>query len=180
MFELGNILLIIWFLYVVGFMIAGKILERGYFKTNLATEASNIELLLDVFHKAETTSLTMAGFSLTALTFIIAIFYQNLPSVEMLIVFFSIGFIAEVVSAFSYHDTTKGLSAYSGFVFQYAGMLAILSGFFTYLLSNMSYSGYLWLIYCVGIFAFIFLTAREISFFATYWKELSDERNKQQ
>jgi len=174
--QLGDSLLIIWFLYVVLFMLAGKLFERGYFKMNPTTEADKIDLVVDAYNKAETISWTMAGFALTALTFIITIFSSNLADIELLIVFFSLAFIAEVISAFLYHDITKGISAYAGFVFQYSGMLAILSGFFTYLVSKLPWSGYIYIIYTVGLISFLVLTARELTFFVSYWKELADER----
>jgi len=175
--TLGDVLLIIWFSYVLGFTIVGKAFEKGYFKSNPA-EAEKVDLMVDAYNKAETISWTMAGFALTALTFIITIFSSSLANIELLIVFFSLAFIAEIVSAFLYHDLTKGVSAYTGVVFQYAGMLAILSGFFTYLLSNLSWSGYLWLVYSVGLISFIALTARELSFFVTYWKALANEHSR--
>ncbi|WKT57172.1 hypothetical protein QVH35_06945 [Candidatus Nitrosotenuis chungbukensis] len=113
--------------------------------------------------KAEETSFVLTGFAIVSLVFIISTFQKNLGDVEHIILFFSLAFIFEVISAFIHHDFEKERAGYHGTVFQYGGILAILCGFLTYFDKVMPWSSGMYVIYIVGIIVFIGLTFREVN-----------------
>ena len=176
-------------LYIGIFFGMGKIVANTYLKEKpfetIKDDAANVdpgyymERIRDVIRhseRAEEISLILCGFAILSLVFIISAFRDDLASVEVVVALFSMAFILEIISAFLYHDTRSNLYTFSGMVFQYAGLLAMLLGFISYLSSVMSWSLVVLLIYFVGVLAFTILTYNELKFFMEYSRELDEKK----
>jgi hypothetical protein len=130
-----------------------------------------VKFLREEHARSETTSLTLAGFTLTALVFILqlqstadSIFVQNLTT------FFSIGMILEISSALLYRHIYRQRFPYLGFVTQYGGLLALFNGFFAYLTSKFIDSQLIWISYSIGLVLFFILTGQELRLYIKQWK----------
>jgi hypothetical protein len=169
-----NIIPDYWFLasvvlYVVGFVILGEGYNRGFFKMNPQKDIS-IEKLVEHTERQKTTSFTLAGFALAALTFIMSFLNDNPAKVEFIIAFFGLAFIFEIISAFLYQNLTQNRFSYLGMIFQYAGMFSVLVGFWSYGTNFMNWSMLVLAIFISGAFVFVGLTAYELKHYIEYWK----------
>lgn len=160
--------------YILGFYFLGQLFNRGFFKLNPQEDIS-LDRLVEHTERQKTTSFTLGGFALTALTFIIAIFSDKLASVEYIIGFFGMGFIFEIISAFFYQNLTKNHYSYLGMIFQYGGMFSVFVGFWSYALSFMQWSLLIQVIFSSGLIAFIVLTTTELKHYMEYWRNRTNE-----
>ena len=92
--------------YIILFHITGFVLIRDLWDMN-PHEHPNWEIIYKTGLRGEQISYTLTGFAILALVFIISIFIDNLANAELVIVFFSLGFILEVFSAFLFHFFSK-------------------------------------------------------------------------
>jgi len=158
----GSSLLLATFFYLGGFHVLGVIFARRFYAEH-PQNTSNISRLIDVAQRGEQVSFTLSGFAMIALVFIITVFQQRLGDVELVIVFFSLGLMFEIISSFLYHFLTRNIFIFSGMVFQYAGLFSIICGFFTFLANEMSWSLFIPLIFYGGLIAFTALTTKELN-----------------
>jgi len=134
-------------------------------------EHQNFDIIYKAGLRGEQISFTLTGFAIIALVFIITVFNERLAEVELVIVYFSIGFFLEIFSAFLFHDMKKFGYQISASIFQYGGLFAIILGFFTFLTDLMEWSFYIQSVYVVGVIGFIFLTGKEMQVYKDYRKK---------
>jgi len=172
-----------------GFLLLGKIFGSRYMNQNPIDDTvketlddhfrfEKIKAIVHDVERKEEISFILCGFSIISLVFIITVFQDNLDSIEWVIIFFSMAFIFEIISAFFYHDVQKNLYSFVGMVFQYGGIFSIMIGFFTYLYNVMPWSSGILTVYFLGIIAFIVLSIREIAFYAEYSKALEEGKDE--
>ena len=156
--------------YIIFFHIVGFVFNRDLWNLN-PYEHPNWEKIYKTGLRGEQISYTLTGFAILALVFIISIFINNLANAELIIVFFSLGFILEVFSAFLYHFFTKFGFQLSASIFQYGGLFAILLGFYTYLTNTMEWSILIHVVYISGVVGFIILSGKELQIYINYAKK---------
>jgi len=162
---LSEILFIAVIVYLTSFLAIGKFAMQRLLSTKIKLMKLNADALkvtLRSFEKGEGTSFILCGFAIISLIFIITLFQDNFREGEIMIIFFSLAFIFEIIAAFVYHDITKFFSLYIGAAFQYSGILSMLCGFFSYFNSVMSWSFGIYAVFYFGLAMFIWLTIREI------------------
>ena len=160
--------------YIILFHITGFVLIRDLWDMN-PHEHPNWEIIYKTGLRGEQISYTLTGFAILALVFIISIFIDNLANAELVIVFFSLGFILEVFSAFLFHFFSKFGFQISGSIFQYGGLFAILLGFYTYLTSTMEWSMLIHVVYFSGVVGFIILSGKELYVYINYGKKINKD-----
>jgi len=166
---------LLWFLilvYPLVFLVFGFVYGGEYLRTTPDEDKGKDEG--DDFDKQENIAYTLAGFAIAALSVIISFSNSDVANKEPLVDFFSIGFIAEIISGFLSHYRIQRSFKYFGFASQYTGLLAIISGFFAFFYQSDSNSPSLFLIYFVGILSFLLLTLPELYLYRKYWKALQD------
>jgi len=156
--------------YIIFFHIVSFVLGRQLWDLN-PHEHPNWEIMYKAGLRGEQVSFTLTGFAILALVFIISIFIDNLANAELVILFFSLGFILEVFSAFLYHFFTKFGFQLSASIFQYGGLFAILLGFYTYLTNTMEWSILIHVVYISGVVGFIILSGKELQIYINYAKK---------
>lgn len=161
-------------LYLLLFHVAGFLLARNIWDMN-PHEHPNWQIIYKAGLRGEQISYTLTGFAILALVFIISIFIDNLANAELVIVFFSLGFILEVFSAFLFHFFAKFGFQMSGSIFQYGGLFAILLGFYTYLTSTMDWSMFIHVVYVGGVAGFLILSGKELIVIIELGKNNKDE-----
>jgi hypothetical protein len=168
--ALDVLLSVILFGYIACFLVIGASKGRAYFRSSpIDNKPENIEREVAAFERSETISQTLAGFSLAALTFIISL-SSDLVNFETLITLFSLSLVFEVAASLFYRHADLRLYKYLGFVFQYAGLLAIIEGFFSFLVDALPNSYSIWLVYISALVLFFWLTTRELRFYLSTWK----------
>jgi len=115
--------------YIIFFHIVGFVFNRDLWNLN-PYQHPNWEMIYKTGLRGEQISYTLTGFAILALVFIISIFIDDLANAELVIVFFSLGFILEVFSAFLFHFFPKFGFQISASIFQFGGLFAILLGFY--------------------------------------------------
>jgi len=155
--------------YIIFFHIVGFVLGRHLWDLN-PHEHPNWEIIYKAGLRGEQISYTLTGFAILALVFIISIFIDDLANAELVIVFFSLGFILEVFSAFLFHFFTKLGFQMSASTFQYGGLFAILLGFYTYLTNTMEWSILIHVVYISGVVGFVILSGKELHVYINYAK----------
>lgn len=151
--------------YLVSFLATGKFTMQRFMSTEIKLTSMNadaLKLIFRSFQRGEEISFILCGFAIISLIFIITLFQDNFGEGEIMIIFFSLAFIFEIIAAFIYHDITKFSSLYVGAAFQYSGILSMLCGFFSYFNSVMSWSLGIYAVFYFGLAMFIWLTIREI------------------
>jgi len=151
--------------YLISFLAIGKFALHRFLSPKIELRKLSVDALkvtLRSFERGEEISFILCGFAIISLVFIITLFQDNFGEGEIMIIFFSLAFIFEIVAAFVYHDTTKFYSLYIGAAFQYSGILSMLCGFFSYFNSVMSWSFGIYAVFYFGLAMFIWLTIREI------------------
>ena len=169
--ALDVFLISILFIYIASFLITGAVRGRTYFKSS-PTDTNipeNIAKEIAGYERSETISHTLAGFALTALTFIISL-NLDLVNLEILIIFFSLSLIFEIASGLLYRRADLRLYKYLGFVFQYAGLLAVINGFFSFLTDRLPNSYSIWIVYISALVLFFWLTGAELKLYLNNWK----------
>jgi len=169
--------------YVIGFFLLGRAFAGNYMKENplelfihdKEKRKDHVKTVIHHVERQEEISFVLCGFAIISLVFIMTIFKENIAQVELVIGFFSLAFVFEIISAFFYHDVKENLYTYAGTVFQYGGLFSIMIGFFTYFLDIMDWSLIVILIYTAGVLAFILLSAREIGIYLNYSQGLEDD-----
>lgn len=156
--------------YIIFFHIIGFVSARHLWDLN-PHEHPNWETIYKAGLRGEQISYTLTGFAILALVFIISIFIDNLANAELVIVFFSLGFILEVFSAFLFHFFTKLGFQLSASIFQYGGLFAILLGFYTYLTNTMEWSILIHVVYISGVIGFIILSGKELQVYIDFGKK---------
>ena len=188
----GSLLVVL--LYVVLFFAIGRVMANDYLKEEpveaLKEEIINtknvdpnffMERYRDIIRhgeRGEQISFTLCGFAILALVFLFTLFKDELVSVEWVIALFSLAFIFEILSAFSYHGTKTNASTFGGMVFQYAGLFAMLLGFLNYVSSAMSWSFAVVTIYLVGVVVFVVITYSELTIYAEYSRALDKKEDE--
>lgn len=118
--------------------------------------------------RGEQVSFALTGFAIIGLVFIMSLTFDDLSDAELIIVFFTFGFILEMFSAFMYHMFEKFGYQMSAGILQYGGLFAILLGFFTYFIDIMEWSVYIKVLYLIGLAGFIILSAKELHAYIRY------------
>jgi len=134
-------------------------------------EHPNFEIIYKAGLRGEQISFTLTGFAIIALVFIITVFNERLAEVELVLVYFSIGFFSEIFSAFLFHVMKKFGYQISASIFQYAGLFAIILGFYSFLTDLMEWSFYIQLVYILGVTGFVILTTKELQVYKDYRKK---------
>ncbi len=183
--------------YVGFFIFIGIILARPYLKDNPIVYGVNQKKQIDDLLKTsdidyadeiwkaskdaekssqrqEEISFILCGFAIISLVFLISTI-DDLASVEIVLGLFSFAFIFEIVSAFLYHHLSSNYYSFVGMVFQYGGLLAILSGFHSVLYAEMSWSLLLGGIYIFGFIFFVILSVKEIIIIHEFSNELKEK-----
>lgn len=157
-------------LFLLVFLIVPMIVNKKWYGQNPREEFLNekdqnelIKNTLEHYKYLESTSYVLSGSALVGLTFIISLNYNELNLVESTITFFSIAFILEIISAFSFHDLRKNFWGHLGQVLQYGGMISILMGFEVFIFSQITSSLLLQIIFPIGMTVIIYLAFRELN-----------------
>ncbi len=174
---IDNITLLIVFLFLMVFVVYGIVNRNRYLHTRPQqnskdpTQPRNKEELKEEFeewYREQTFSATLAGFSLTALVFILTL--VDLNNLQRMIEFFSIGFILEMLSFLSYKSMTRRGYEYFGTVFQYSGLLAMYSGFFVFFIHKMMFSEVMFVAFISGYVVFFVLSGKQLGSYLTMFK----------
>lgn len=123
------------------------------------------------FDRQEGISQTLAGFSIAGLTLLISLYASKLETIELLLMFFSIGLMLEIFSGFITHYRMNRASKYFGLVLQYSGLLATILGFGDFFESMMPTSVGLHLVYWIFIAGFYAITLPELYFYYKIWNQ---------
>lgn len=154
----GDFTLYLLLAFTLIFVIAGIICRRGHLDT--VVQRTNNEDPYEEWYKELTLSSTLAGFSITALVFVLA--FQELATVQRMVEFFLIGFVLEMLSFVFYKYMVRVAYDYYATVFQFAGLLAILNGFFVFILQKMSLSPTIFIIMIIGYTLFFILGGKQL------------------
>jgi hypothetical protein len=159
------------------FVVFGILNRNGYLATrprqNLSdpTKQRDEGEALEEFnewHREQTFSATLAGFSLTALVFILG--FEDVSNLQRMVEFFVIGFTLEMLSFLSYKYMIKRGYEYFGTVFQFSGLLAMYSGFFVFIISQSMFSGVMFVIFMGGYVVFFVLSAKQLGVYLNMFK----------
>lgn len=157
--------------YLLFFLLFPYFINRHWYKQNPEDEFDNkrdkkelIKNMLEEHKFLEHISYVLSGSALLGLTFIITINYENLNVLEPVITFFAIGFILEIISAFSFRDLTTNFWGQFGTVFQYGGIISILMGFEVFIFSQeeLNWSLILQAIFPIGMTFIVYLTGKQL------------------
>ncbi|AFU59695.1 hypothetical protein Ngar_c27740 [Candidatus Nitrososphaera gargensis Ga9.2] len=172
--TLAEILFLLLAAYLIIFVGIAWILGRKYLYTNPieGKDDEGRKWVIEEHGKSESTSMTLAGFALAALVFVFTANQEQLESavIELLVIFLSLAFVLEIISALCYKHLYARLYPYYGFVFQYGGLLTILMGFFIFLGDRYPTSEGIWGIYGGAILIFFILTGRELQLYVKQWR----------
>jgi hypothetical protein len=154
-------------IYPLIFVMAGLIFGREYLRS---TPSAKNQAEMSEFDRQEGMSQTLAGFSIAGLTLLISLYSSQLEKIEALLIFFSIGLMLEIFSAFTTHYRMNRASKYFGLVLQYSGLLATILGFGDFFESMMPDSVGLHAIYWIFVIGFYAVTFPELYFYYKIWK----------
>jgi hypothetical protein len=153
--------------YPAVFFVSGLIFGLDYFRSR--PDAKNRSEMSE-FDRQEEVSNTLAGFSIAGLTLLITLYATQLEKIENLLVFFSIGLMLEIFSAFTTHYRVRRVFKYLGFVLQYTGLLAIVLGFAEFFQDMFPNSLALHVIYWIFVIGFFAITLPDLYFYYKIWK----------
>lgn len=127
-----NVALLVVFLFLMVYVVFGILNRNGYLATrprqnpsNPTKQRDNSEVIeeFNEWHREQTFSATLAGFSLTALVFVLG--FEDVLNLQRMVEFFVIGFTLEMLSFLSYKYMIKRGYEYFGTIFQFSGLLAM-------------------------------------------------------
>jgi len=164
------------FFYMVSISCIGMISAYKYLKSEPLKIAKQPELALSQFQHKERESNALTGFALVGVIFIITFFQGRNYSLaeELLLTFFSLAFIFEVISALMYRMVHRGIYGFLGSLFQYGGILSMIMGFGTFMFQVMNWSFYLNTSYLLGISAVIILSGKGFIIQIKNWRSIVD------
>ena len=112
------------------------------------------------WYKEQNFSAVLAGFSLTALVFVLG--FEQLHHLQRMVEFFFIGFILEMLSFLLYKYMVRRAYEYYGTVLQFAGLLSILSGFVVFIIQTMIVSPVIIVTILGAYIAFFILVLKQL------------------
>jgi hypothetical protein len=184
--PITSLLYILTFGYITAFVILGAAKWKRL-RTNPTQKKVNgnwvdktdeeIARVIDENAKYETASFTIAGFALASVIFVFATTtppQNDTPypaNIQDLTIFLSIGMILEILSGLLYRILIMRIFIYLGYVTQYAGLLALLCGFFAFFRDNLAYSQYITVVFTVGICVYTILAS---SYVILYMRSLAE------
>lgn len=118
--------------------------------------------------------LTLAGFSLTALSLFVNIQFRELAQLSSTIMFFSIALSVLILSSISLRLRVRKLSLYLSDVFENAGLLAIACGFLVFFANNLSWYDGSTIVFAILVVALFLVSLINYFFFdryTKYWRE---------
>jgi len=118
--------------------------------------------------------LTLAGFSLTALSLFLSIQLKELPQISSILIFFSIAFSTLVLSSLSLRLRVRRFSIYLADVFMNAGLLSIGCGFLAFFAEAVSWydgSTIIFVILVIALFLASLINQFYFDRYTKYWRE---------
>jgi uncharacterized membrane protein len=177
--DLGNLSLEQWLLvlllaYILSFVLLGLVKGRKYFKSYSSGKAHD-----DYFLHSHNVKLTLAGLSITSLALFIGLGLSNLERLSSIILFFSISFVAFVVS-FDFARFPRGSYTFIADVIEKTGILAIGCGFLVFFEKELPSSYGLILTFGFFIVVFVLLSCVDYCKYYKYWSlfEVKESKNK--
>jgi len=161
--------------YFAGIFLLAMLRASKYLKSEPLKIAKNPEHALAQFQYKEQESNVLTGFALVAIIFIITFFKDDTYSIarELLLAFFSLAFVFEIISSLFYRMINRGIHGFLGSLFQYGGVLSMIMGFGTFMFQIMNWSFYLNSIYLVGLFAVTILICKGFLDQITNWEVIT-------
>ena len=168
---LGNLGLVFLLGFIAFFIIIILIPRNGrkYLSTPIeknwqnqqAREAAETKEAYEEWSKEQNFSAVLAGFAVSSLAFILAI--PELSAHERVVEFFSFAFVLEMISFICFKNTTARGYDYLGTLLQFAGLLAFLDGFFTFIFIKFELSTIVLLVYGIGYIGFFVLSIMQLN-----------------
>ena len=147
--------------YPTVFIVLGSKFRWEYFKT--IPDGLNAKEMAE-YDRQEGMSQNLAGFALTALTFLVGFFSSRLAEAETLLSYFTLGLMLELFSAFLTHYRVRHAWKYIGFVLQYTGLLALILGFGVFFEVELPTSTILVPLFWIFVVGFMAITFPELYF----------------
>ena len=110
--------------------------------------------------REQTFSSTLAGFSLSAVTFILA--FDSLNEVTETIGFFALAFVFEMLSFLFYKYMTANAHEYYGTLLQFAGLLSLLNGLLVFISYHVGITPLIAGAFIIGFIGFFYLTIKQL------------------
>jgi len=168
------ILLVLILVYMVLAIVLGLVRGWNYLKT-YSDEKTEKE-----YHwHNERIVLTLAGFSLTALSLLLSIQFEELAQISSTLFFFSIAFSALILSSISIRLRFRKFSIYLSDVLLNVGLLAIGCGFLVFFAKAFSWYDGSTVVFIFLIVALFVVSLANYFFFdryTKYWRE-GEKRN---
>jgi len=133
----------------------------------------------DYFMHTERTVLTLAGFSLTALTLLVSIQFRELAQLSSTIFFFSVAFSSMIISYVSSLMRLMRFFTYVSDVLLNTGLLAIACGFFAFFGNFLSWSNGSTIVFAVLLTVLFVGALYEEYFFLGVSKDWEEVKNNE-
>jgi hypothetical protein len=148
LFSAESLLMILIAIYLVIAIGVGSYRLRKYLQ-----EHPNEKEGKEYSFQNETSALTLAGFSLTALALLISIRYNDLNSISSTLQFFSLAFLFLILSPTFIKFRIANFFVYIADVFMNAGLLSIACGFLVFFGETVSWANWSTVIFSVLVVA---------------------------
>jgi hypothetical protein len=179
--------------YVVSFIVISYIIGRKWMSSlpqgknlggkkmkNLTLEEKkdlkeNRMQIYEEWSREQTFSSTLAGFSLSAVTFILA--FDNINEVTGTVGFFAFAFVFEMLSFLSYKYMVANVHEYLGTLFQFAGLLALLNGLIVFIFYHVGLTSIITGAFIVGYIGFFYLTINQLKSYFNIMKTFGKNKS---
>lgn len=161
--------------YAVLAMLIGWIRGRQYLRMHPDEEAGK-----EYHRHNEQIVLTLAGFSLTALSLFLSIQFNELAQISSTVLFFSIAFSALILSSIFIRFRLRQFFLYLSDVLLNVGLLAIASGFMVFFVEKFSWLEGSTIVFIILVVILFFASLANYFFFdgyVKYWRE--SKKNEQ-
>lgn len=163
-----SLLLILILVYMVLAIALG--LARGW---NYLKGHPNEKAGKEYHRHNESITITLAGFSLTALVFVLSIQFEELARFSSVLLFFSTAFTALILSSILVRFRIRNLFLYLSDVLLNVGLLSIACGFLVFFANVLSLDGSTVIFTILVVFLFIVSLVNYFFFdrYTEYWRE---------
>ena len=166
--SLELMLLILIVVYVLLATVLGLIRGWNYLKDSPDEKTGR-----DYHLHNESITLTLAGFSLTALALLVSIRFNELAQISSILKFFALAFTTLILSALFIRWRFRNFFVYLADVFLNAGLLSIGCGFLVFFVEFFSWYDSSTIVFIILVVALFFLSLANYFFFdryVQYWR----------
>jgi hypothetical protein len=177
--DIGSLMLIIFVLVFVFFTVYGKSYLSSKVGTSRETGEQESAILkrlkqeLEGWKREQDSAALLAGFSLTALVFILAL--EDIPASQITVEYFAIAFVMESIAYLSLRIMENRVYDYFGTWLQFAGLLSLINGFFIFTTQSIFDSYVITVVFVIGYCTFFFLSVMNMR---VYISEMHEYRKR--